>query len=251
MIKVLLYDIEITPRTLGDSWITMGAANSFLVTFGYRWEHEKKSKYIDLNTTKTLQDLDPFDDSVDELLVHKAHEIMSQADILVAHYGNKFDWKYMNAKFEKFNLTPLGHIPKQDTCFMARKMYKIGSNTLRNLAKYFGGSKKVDIDKRHWLALYCKNKKSMKEISMYCAGPGDSDVNALYDIYQKMRHHFPAVYHVGMLDGKLRSRSCPSCGSKKIIKRKNIISASGTRNTRMSCNSCGKWFQLPTSLLDK
>lgn len=240
-LKVLFYDIEITPRTLGDAWFTMGAANSFLVTFGYRWGHEKKTHYIDLTTTNTLHKLDPFNDTCDKEVVKAAHKIMSEADILVAHYGNKFDWKYMNAKFEKNGLGALTHIPKRDTCLQARRVYKIGSNTLRRLAEFFGGAKKTDIDKRHWFALYTRSKASMKLISEYCAGKGDSDVNALYDIYKQMEKHFPVVYHVGVMVGKHKALSCPACASSNLIRRGTYTKPGGGKYIRVSCHDCGKW----------
>lgn len=244
--NVLLYDIEIVQRNLGDSWRTMGADHSFITAFGYRWEHLGKNRVIDLNTTETLEDLDPFNDTADREVVTQAHEVMSQADLLVGHYSNQFDWKYMNAKFDYYGLSPLTHIPKRDTCMKARSVYKLSSKRLGNLCKFFNVPTKIGIDHKLWFSLYQHKKAAMTEISDYCKG----DVEALYGLYTKMKHHFPAVYHQGEMAGHSKYVSCPECASLNVIKRKPYITAGGVSKYRMSCNDCTRWFAVNTTELD-
>lgn len=248
--KVLLYDIEIVQRNLGDSWRTMGADHSFITAFGYRWEHEKKNHVIDLHTTNSLKNLDPFNDTADRKVVVAAHKIMSQADMSVGHYATNFDWKYMNAKFDYYGLPSLSHIPKRDTCMKARSMYKLSSKRLGNLCNFLGIPTKIGIDHKLWFSLYQGGSKAtmaMKKISKYCKG----DVEALFGLYQKLKPHWPAYYHTGIMSGKSQYASCPECGSLDIIKRKPYVTAAGVAKYRMSCKACNRWFVLNRSGLLK
>ena len=59
-LKVLYIDIEILARSFGDPYITMGAAASHMIAFGYKWEHEKAAHVIDLIDTGEFEKLSPF-----------------------------------------------------------------------------------------------------------------------------------------------------------------------------------------------
>lgn len=242
--KTLIYDIETVQNTLGDAWKTMGAAYSFINCFAYKWEGQQTVHRIDLNTTGTLDRLSPFNEKSDEKIVKEAHKIMSQAECTVAHYGNGFDWKYMNAKFDYYGLEPLSHIPRRDTCFKAKSTYKMGGNSLRTLAKYFGVTQKSTIEFGHWLNLYCHNRASMREIGVYC----EYDVKALSDIYDKMKHHFTPIQHNGLIKGNSLI-SCPECASINVIRRQGFVTSTGCHKVRMSCNDCRRWFTVLESKL--
>jgi len=243
-LKILLGDIEIVQKTLGDAWRTMGANHSFLNCFGYKWHNKKSTHRIDLNTTKTLNKLGPFNNNSDEAVVRETHIVMSQADILVGHYGNKFDWKYMNAKFDKYGLPHLTHIPKFDTCLMARQKYKLGSNRLDSLCEFFGVTRKQDIDHKHWMNLYTHDARSMRTIGVYC----EQDVLCLEQVFNRMKHHFNIPYHSGVAEGNPRS-SCPQCGFIETAVKNIRTTKSGLWRASMFCADCNHCWTIPKSVL--
>jgi hypothetical protein len=74
----------------------------------------------------------------DEEVVRKLHSVLSDADILIGHNSDKFDYKKFNARAIYYNLPPIA--PKQsiDTLKVAKKHFGFEFNSLGYLASYLG-----------------------------------------------------------------------------------------------------------------
>lgn len=208
--RILLFDIEIIPRSFGDPWQTMSASpeRSTLCSFGYKEQTEKKAHVIGLDNWETTFFKDPYNE---EALVKAAHNILANADGLVAHYGDKFDVKYMRTKFLIYGLDyQVLNSPTRDTCLIARKKLKLHSNRLNELAKILGLPLKDKMQMRDWFDIIGKDISKMKKMDKYCA----QDVQVLHEVYKKLCHLFPQGKwpHAGIAEGGVKE-DCPLCAS--------------------------------------
>ncbi|MGI0060390.1 MAG: hypothetical protein ACREBJ_11555, partial [Nitrosotalea sp.] len=114
--KMLFYDIETTPLLSYNWGIYQQDAIKvkqqwYMLSFSYKWYGEKKTH------VKTLADYPNFKKDIkdDYALVKDLHAIMNEADILIAHNGNKFDQKKANARFAFHHLPPVRPTQRVDT----------------------------------------------------------------------------------------------------------------------------------------
>ena len=63
-----------------------------------------KVKAVSILDDKTRFKKDPMDDYV---VVHRTYEALHDADLLIAHYGDRFDMPFFNARAIKHGLKPL------------------------------------------------------------------------------------------------------------------------------------------------
>ena len=129
--RILFYDIEILPKHFNTRF---GADRSTVCTFGYKWGTDKKARYLDLLHFPDSWEKSPYEEKE---LVFAAHVIMSQADQCVHHYGDKFDFKYMNTKFLFHGLDPIRDIDLFDTWKGSKYNLKLSNNRMDTIARYF------------------------------------------------------------------------------------------------------------------
>lgn len=234
---ILLFDIEIISYHMGDTWRRMSADCSSVCSFGYKWLGDKKAKCVGLDQWPDEFKKNPFND---KKLVEVAHGILSDADAVIAHYGNKFDVKYMRTKFAMHGLDPqVLSIPTRDTCLLCRSKFKFSSNRLNNIAKQFGCEEKIDTNEELWYNVMRSDLKAMKEMNKYCK----QDIEVLDQVYKKIHHLFPKASwpHAGVAIGEDRD-SCKECGSTAVWKYGVIVTAAG-RYPRFQCQECGHVFR--------
>ena len=103
-----------------------------LMCYAYRWEGEKKVRY------KSRHDFSSYGEMVEHLW-----SLLDEADIVVAHNGNKFDVRMANRFFVKEGLWPTSPYKQVDTLKIARRYFKFQSNSLNDLGEYLSlGSKR-------------------------------------------------------------------------------------------------------------
>ena len=93
--KILFYDIETAPN-LSYVWghyqqdVIAHEREWYVLCFAWRWGHQKKVHAISLPDFPKAYANDPENDLH---VVKKLHELFEEADIIVAHNGDKFDYK--------------------------------------------------------------------------------------------------------------------------------------------------------------
>lgn len=229
--KILLFDIETAPN-LGYTWgkyeqTILGdfVQESYFLSFAYKWLGDKTVK------VKALKDYAGYDPLVpdDKALVQDLWELFDQADIIIAHNGDKFDIKKANTRFIFHEMEPPGFYRTVDTLKMARRHFAFSSNRLDDLGKFLKVGKKVATpgislwfscmvgDPTAW-ALMCKYNKQ--------------DVALLEQVYYKLRSW--AVHpNLNSITGRGVDECCSKCGSSNVIKR-------GTAFTNVSFYQ--RWF---------
>ena len=140
--KILYLDIETSPN-VGYTW---GKWDQNVIEFiqewrllgmCYMWEHEGKVKDVyPKNVTK-------YDYRDDRELVARVWDLLDEADFVVAHNGDKFDLKKLNARFVAHDMgAPTPYI-SIDTLKMARSAFQFNANNLDALGQHLKLGKKV------------------------------------------------------------------------------------------------------------
>ena len=198
------------------------------------FNNDKQVRSVSVLDNKTRFADDPTDDAY---VVKKLHDMISDADIIVHHNGDKFDWKKFNARVIYHGLPPLHPVQMIDTLKLARRHFAFTSNRLDYLGRYLGLGQKIDTAKGLWEGARLGNKKAIKDMVKY----NKQDVLLLRDIYERLKPHVKLPF--SSVD------VCPKCKSDHITKqgiKKNRVSS----YQKWQCQDCGSWCQsrLPLKL---
>lgn len=222
--KILLWDLE----TAGVN--ALYADLGFVVCFGYKWYGQKTTHCL------TIDQFDGFrrHGFSDKGLLTAARKIMEEADLLVAHYGDKFDRKFFQGRCAINGLSPPPATKQRDTCLIARRAFKFRSNRLDALAKTLAckNRKQVKGDgwPDWWIRVMSHDRGALRKMAAYCK----QDVRTLEDIYTKLRvydYPHPRLF----LDQLL----CGVCGG--ILQKVGVRYAGKHMYQRLRCADCGKY----------
>lgn len=234
--KILFLDIETAP-CLGWTWgmyeqnVIDLQTSWYMLCFAAKWADEKTVKTYSLPDYSTFKK-DREDDSA---LIKKLHELLDQADIVVAHNGDRFDLKKTNARFIYHGLKPPSPYKTIDTLKIARRHFAFVSNRLNDLGKYLGVGKKLPHTGFHlWKGCMQGDKKSWSMMKRYNA----QDVTLLERVYLRLR---PWASSHPDLSAYSHHEGCPTCESKR-IQRRGVNVARKSIKPRFQCVDCGTWF---------
>lgn len=224
--KIISWDIETTPN-LGWVWAKY---DQNVIDFEKEWELLSFCiKYFGGKTY--FFGRDEFPEEKD--LVKKLHEYMDEADILIAHNGDKFDVKKANAKFLEFGLMPPSPYKTIDTLKIARRFFNLTSNKLGDLSAKLGlGGKVTTGGFALWQGCIKGDPKSWALMRKY----NKQDVVLLEKIYLRLRpwiQNHPAIS---------QGFNCPNCSSTELQRRGFAITRKH-KYQRWQCQPCGTWTQ--------
>lgn len=184
-----------------------------------------------------LGDINRFkkDPTDDKYVVTEIHKILSEADAIVAHYGDNFDIKFFNTRAVFHGLDPLPPIIQIDTYKIAKSKFKFNSNRLDYIGKFLGLGGKIHTTWELWLRCLNGNRAAVKEMVKY----NKQDVALLEKVYQKLAPYVPAkvnraLYHAGEV--------CALCSSPNIHPRGYTHTRTRTYR-RFKCGDCSHWTQ--------
>ena len=246
--RILIWDIESSLSVVAtfSPYVNYIGSNMLIkdwniICASWKWLGQKK-----VHSVSVLGNPKSYDISNDKLIVKKLAEVIEQADVIVAHNGDKFDTKKLNARLLYHGMKPINIPPSVDTLKVAKKEFKLSYNNLDYLAKYLGLDSKMDMDKGAWMSVLQGNKKSIRDMVKY----NKVDVEVLENVYTRLRPYITNHPRVDLACGPLRdvyastATSCASCGSYNII-------ANGIRKTkkcvykRFLCKDCASSTQGP------
>lgn len=228
--KVLTFDIE----TYGG----LKANFSEISVFGYKWAHEKDAHTISgLDFPKEYKK----DFTNDKPLLIALSEVWNQADVVIAHYGKKFDRCFINARLEKHGLPPLKPVKLIDTWRISKDNFALHSNRLDTLLKFFNApDQKVDLTYEEWRKVGWGHVPSLKKLIEHC----HNDVTGLEYVFQKHLSHYTNDMPNHNLYGAKGEKLCPHCGSKEIAK-KGFVYTRTSVNQQYQCKACRRWSSAP------
>lgn len=236
--NIIIYDIE----TAGVN--ALHADLGYVITFGWITLKDflagKKAKTISIADFPRF-DKNPHDDTD---IVKAALEILSTADGIVHHYGNKFDAPFLRTRAAILRLGTFPEPKQLDTCFLAYKVFKLSSNRLVNVAKALK-CKYRKLDKgdgwpNWWLDFLKGSRKSDKPMREYCG----FDVMTLAEITVRVRPYWPQDFINRLRPRQSRASiikhglRCVVCGGGK-LRSHGIRLRQRVPHRILQCQNCG------------
>lgn len=141
--KILLYDIETAPNVVRTWGVYEQNAlevleDWYIISFSWKWADEKTAHVLALPDFP-LYKKQPKNDRE---LVKKLWELFDEADIIIAHNGDQFDYKKAQSRFIKQKLKPHKPVIKIDTKKLAKRNFGFASNKLDELGRELGIGRK-------------------------------------------------------------------------------------------------------------
>jgi len=174
------------------------------------------------------------------------HELIDEADILVAHNGNKFDVPVMNTAFILEGLGPPSPNKYIDTLAIARRHFKFFSNRLDYLGEFLGLGRKVEHEGFGlWLKCMDDDPEAWSKMIEY----NKQDVRLLERVYRKLRPWIKTHPSV-IVDKDIMAPACSRCESHNIQYRGYAVT-NVSKWRRFQCQDCGGWGRVRMNENDK
>lgn len=236
--RIILWDIETTHnlaavfQLANQDWIAPEniIQERYIVCASWKELGESKIESVSTLDSKSYK-RDPHNDYA---VCKKLHEVLSGADVLVHHNGDKFDLKYVETRMLVHGFSPLPPITTIDTLQTAKRRFLFNSNKLDYLGHILGVGRKKPTTNGLWLRILQGDAKAIKDMVAY----NKQDVALLERVFLKLRPYI--ANHINrQLFGKT---GCPRCGSNKIQSR-GLHRAVTRTYRRFQCQACGGWFR--------
>lgn len=235
--KILLWDIETSP-IIGYSW---GVWQTDLIevlydwqvlSIAWKWLGDKKTHVIGQDDFK---DWKPgFNNDIH--VIEKAHSLLDEADLVVAHNGDSFDQRKVTARMMVHQMKPPSPYKQVDTKKIAKRYASFSRNNLKYLANDLKNKNKKSNPGGFstWEGCLKGDKKSWKKLKEY----NKQDIESLEELYLKLLPWIQNHPNLGRLTNQIEV--CPKCGSSKLQKQGYRVS-NVAKYQRMQCQDCGGW----------
>lgn len=199
-----------------------------ILSFSYKWLYGK----VQVESCRNQSE---------KSLLLKLHKLLCECEIAVAHNGDSFDFKKINARFIVHRLPPPSPYRTIDTKKEAKRIAAFDSNSLNNLGIDLCEGEKI----KHrgfdmWEGCLSGKRADWLDMERY----NKQDVELLERIYLRLRpwmSHHPHLRTPGL--------SCPKCGGQHSQRRGFYHSQSGSY-ARFQCLTCHGWFR-DKNIVDK
>jgi len=229
--KILLIDIETSPN-LAYVWgmyeqNVIGLKESWqILCFSAKWLDQREvvafSKEYSTNDKKVTK---------------KIWSLLNEADIVIAHNGDKFDLRKINARFSFWGINPPSPYKTIDTLKIARKYFAFNGNNLNALAVHLGLGKKIKTGGFDlWLGCMMGDEVAWRKMVRY----NKMDVRLLERVYLHFR---PWITNHPNISLYLQDEVCPKCGSKHLQSRGFAVTILA-KYRRFQCQDCGGWGRM-------
>lgn len=237
--KILIYDLEVSPElswTYPPEWQTSVIRmedRQKLMSFSWKWYGENSINHMNLSQMASFR-ARPQDD---KQLTAELHTVMGQADIIMGHNSASFDDKMANMFFVVNDFDPLPPFKVIDTKRIACQFFRMPSNKLDNLARFFGidGKTNTRIGDIWYEAYVEADSEAYELLEVY----NNQDVNITEQIYEKLRPFMRNHPNLARITGEWDS--CPVCGGYsyrvKAYRHTNV-----SKYQQYFCNDCRHYF---------
>lgn len=228
--KILTLDIETSPN-LAHVWgiwqqnvgINQLLEHGEVISFAAKWHDSKRVLfYSNYHDGK-------------EAMVQAAHDLLSEADVVIHYNGDKFDIPHLNREFLESGLEPPAPYASVDLLKAVKRKFRFPSNKLDYVVQKLQIGAKVSTGGHElWIACMNGSEKAWSQMRKY----NKHDVVVTELLYDKILPWIPAHPSSGLYDGF--SDTCPACGSGDLQLQGRAYTSMGVYQ-RFVCNSCGKW----------
>lgn len=231
--KVLIFDIETSPlkayvwgRWNQDVRLEQTLSEWFLICWSAKWLYSDDVKTGCLTPEEILIE----DDS---RIVKELWKLFDEADIVVAHYGSRFDVPKMNTRFIVNGLNPPSSYFVIDTKKVAEKTFGFSSNKLDALATYFGIPNKYETNFDLWKGCLEGDKGCLDYMLEY----NIQDVEILEEVYLRLRPYIKGHPNISNLTDK---ECCSNCGSEELeLMKDKYYYTTVSKYQLYRCKHCG------------
>jgi len=235
--KILYIDIETSPVRA----LTWGAYDQNIlhieedwrvIGFAYAWG-DGKPKAVYPRAWDHWHLSPEHRDDLEKGVIAQAQKLLDQADVVIAHNGDRFDLTKLMTKFIMFGIDPPSPYLTIDTLKMARRTFRFTKNTLDHLGHALGFEGKIQIPMMQLqkAIMYDVDKKAWDAMRKY----NIRDIVLLRDCYKEMAPYDRKLPNLGDGDG------CHQCGSYDLQKRGIRRMKSGLERQQYQCNDCGAY----------
>lgn len=242
--KMLVLDIETRPL-LGYVWGLWQQNISpnkqlkedwSIMTYAAKWVHDLDHVLYD--TAEGKED--------DREVLESLWSLLDEADIVIAHNGERFDMPKINARFLEHGFLPPSPYKQIDTLKTAKRMFKLTSNRLDYIARLLGVGGKMDTGGMDlWIACMEGDKQAWEHMLEY----NIRDIDILYNVYVELRPWVVNHPNVALYEESDQT-VCTACGSANLHYRGFAYTNVG-KYQRHQCQDCGKWGRMAENHLPK
>lgn len=248
MPKILLWDIETAKMRLELEVYQLKQYSNYLPHSAIKrdiWMPCAAWKWLGTNVVGSVsvtKDKKRFEECYhdDFNVVKTLHDLISEADILVAHNGDNFDWKMFNMRCIKHGFTPPAKPLMIDTMKIAKKEFRFASNSLAYLAHFLGVDDKGNAP--NWNLIAKGDPEALQYCEQYCR----QDIRTLEGVYLKLRPFATNLPNLNAMLNGVHHNTCPSCGHWDLERRGHRYTKAG-KYQRLQCKpstgGCGSWSQ--------
>ena len=229
--RILLWDVETSPLVV-TTWGLFKPhlshdniqQESLVICAAWKWLGQEEVGSVGVNPARPKND---------RRVITTLHRVLQEADVLVAHNGDKFDLRKFNARAIYYGMDPLRDIPTIDTLKVARRVASFNSNRLDYLGKFLCGVGKIKTDYDLWLRVMDGDQVALDQMMEYNRG----DIIVLEKVYNRLRPYMKKHPNASLYR---EEHCCPTCGSTNLQKR-GFKFQQTTRREAYQCKDCGAW----------
>ena len=246
--KILILDIETSPcmayvwqTSVWKARISQEQISSqwFILTYSCKWLGSNEMISGRLTGREALEEND-YRITID------LWKLLSQADIVVAHNGSKFDIPNIQTRFVVHGLPPASSFKQIDTLKVAQQQFGFTHNSLNSLAQVFGIEEKIHTGFELWKRCLFGEDEALKEMEVY----NRHDVEMLELIYLRLRPYIKSHPNYNLyMDSDVPV--CSHCGSKNITPDGYYYFTQTGKYQNYRCLDCGAESRGRKSVLDK
>lgn len=235
--RVLIYDIE-TSYNIVKSWRVGYKLNlnpgdiiheRAIICVSYKWQGEDE-----------VYNLVWDDNQCDKFLLEQFIEVLNEADLIVAHNGDRYDLKFIKTRAIFHGLPMMVKYNQFDTLKVAKSKFMFNSNKLDYISKFLGAKGKISTEMKLWDDIILNQcPDALQKMLEYC----DEDVRQLEYVYDKLVSWDNPRIHAGVLNGEDKTTS-PISGGLDISKVKMVTTSRGTVKYIMKDNKTDRQFEM-------
>ncbi len=230
--KVLIFDLETTPALgwfygkLYDPKIIEVEKDFYILCYAWKWLGEEG---VNFERSRGQND---------KKIVKTLHKLFSEADIVLAYNGDRFDIPSANTRFINYNLPPPTPYRSVDPLKINRRVFRYPTNRLDYVGKAHGvGGKEKGPGLGMWKR--CMNSDRDKEAWSVMETYNKRDVEVLEDEYLQILPWINTHPNVGLYS---EDRVCTKCGEGDLVARGYRTTKTG-KFQAWQCKNCGGWSQ--------
>lgn len=241
-VKIGMLDIENTPikAYCWGLWKQNIGLNQIiddwgLLTFAFKWAGVDEVYWDSLKESGS-----------EKKMLENLWVFLDEADIIVAHNGDRFDISKINAKFLEHGIKPYSPIKSIDTLKVVKSRFNLTSNKLDYISKYLGFEGKMATGGMQlWIDCMNGSKEAFRKMVDY----NIQDVIELENIYEKIKPWISNHPNLALYNDE-NIPVCPKCGSNHLHFR-GYAYTGVSKFRRFQCQDCGGWGRSSENVLSK